>query len=100
MKVWQFQEGVHKSSSEWARQGKPEWPDMVAVTMPRARAVRLAMSLLEELLGHPQASTIDLPMPLMGRLSQKCLACAGDGFTEETDTCPDCKGTGEVDNDG
>ena len=96
MKVWRFEAGVEVPADDRARVGKPEWPDMVRVGLPRRDARRLAQDLLKTLLDDPGAGHVDLAMPLMGRLACVCPDCEGDGFTAATDQCDRCRGTGEV----
>lgn len=63
---WTFEAGKQKPAEQWARKGKPEWPDGLMLAMDRQRALRLISELAKGL----ESTNTEIVVTLAGTLTE------------------------------
>jgi hypothetical protein len=66
MNFWFFNLGAHKPVDQWARRGKPEWPELITVRMNKRQAIAQLASLARQLEARQEEE--DFEMQLTGQL--------------------------------
>lgn len=67
MKCWEFNLGVEMPPEKREQRGKPDWSDMILLTIPRHEATRLTLALVEQL-GRSDSDKVELTATLFGEL--------------------------------
>ena len=70
MTSYDFQNNQMMPADQWARPGKPEWPDCLTVTMDRMAATRILQQIAHQLESALANGNIVVSLQLVGALQQ------------------------------
>lgn len=66
-KEWNFEVGKQRPEEERAQVGKPEWPDLVILTMPKSQAWEVVHCILAQI----ERGDHEIDVDLFGKMSSE-----------------------------